>query len=87
MRRSALRLLRPPQLRQDRIKKLVIPASFNSGTGQAGLRRQDAEANIRAAALNSGAGHGPKGTPQERRVIHFAFERESTIKMDDQLRC
>lgn len=35
---------------------LVIPA-------QAGLRRQDAEANI-------GAADGPQGRPQERPVIH-----------------
>jgi hypothetical protein len=37
----------------------VIPA-------KAGLRRQDAEANI-------GEADGPKGAPQERRVIHGAF--------------
>jgi len=39
-----------------------IPAS-------AGLRRQDAEANIRAAAFNSGAGHGPKGELRTQRVM------------------
>jgi hypothetical protein len=45
----------------------VIPA-------QAGLRRQDAEANSEA---------GPEGTPQERRVIHFALDGASNqIKMD-----
>ena len=38
---------------------LAIPA-------KAGLRRQDAGANI-------GEADGPKGAPQERRVIHLDF--------------
>ena len=37
--------------------------------------RSDAEANIRAAAFNSGAGHGPKGTRQEPRVIQLCFRK------------
>jgi len=36
---------------------------------QAGLRRRDAVANI-------GEADGPKGVPQERRVIHLAFGAE-----------
>jgi hypothetical protein len=45
---------RPNREANTEINTLVVPA-------QAGLRRQEAEANIRNA-------NGPKGKPQERRV-------------------
>jgi hypothetical protein len=52
----------PTALRKSaaRTPLAVIPA-------KAGLRRQDAEANIRRKA------NGPKGSPQERAVTHFDF--------------
>ncbi|HEY2395114.1 MAG TPA: hypothetical protein VGH81_03900 [Rudaea sp.] len=50
----------------------VIPA-------KAGLRRQDAGANIRAA-------NGPKGMPQERRVIHLDLFSRLKSKMDCRFR-
>ena len=49
--------------RESLLLSFVIPA-------KAGLRRQDAGANIRVA-------NGPKGAQQELRVIHFVL-REST---------
>jgi len=51
---------------------LVIPA-------KAGLRRQDAGANIRAA-------NGPKGAPQERREIHFLSLFQRKCNMDSRFR-
>jgi hypothetical protein len=61
---------------------LVIPA-------KAELRRQDAEANIRAAVFNSGAGHGPNGMRQESHVIQFllGFEIKTEQELDYQLHC
>src|SRR5258706_12870088 len=56
---ASVRLSYSPPLRLAYLF-LVIRASFNSGAGQAGLRRQDAGANSES---------GPKGTPRERRVI------------------
>jgi hypothetical protein len=57
-------------------KKPVIPA-------HAGLRRQDAGANIRAAVFNSGAGHGPKGEPRMAASHPFSLFRQ--INMDSRL--
>jgi hypothetical protein len=45
---------------QERTFQLIIPA-------QAGLRRQDARPNIRAA-------NGPESTPQQRRVLHLDLD-------------
>ena len=47
------------------------------GASQAGLRRQDARANMRAA-------DGPEGMRQKSRVIRFALSNE--IKMDSGFR-
>ncbi|HET7064188.1 MAG TPA: hypothetical protein VFI49_07895 [Rudaea sp.] len=51
---------------------LVIPA-------KAGLRRQDAEANIRAA-------NGPKGEPRMRRVIQPLLFMATETKLDSGFR-